>query len=221
MRRQLLLLPTTAIIFFFSACAVLAPMQFSRPVSSQADIRMSKNGIISLPGLDLKVVPRNDYYSWALLGLIIPAIPIPSFLSPPDRSQFEILIVLDPEGEDFALDPGRIALELSDRQVISPVGFRRGPGAFSAENAEVLLVLGETPSEDISCDVDLKATVWLPTAPIPVSNRTCFVLVFALPPPSPKQQFTLSIDGIIKAGQPFPIPPIHFEKGWKLFFAWF
>lgn len=221
MRRPLLLLPVATIIFFLNACTVLAPIQFSKPVFSEADIRMSKNGIISLPGLDLKVVPQNDDYSWAFVGYIIPIIPWPIFLFPVDRPQFEILIVLDPEGEDFALGPGHIALEVSDRPAISPVGFKRGPGAFSAEDVGVLLFLGEPPSEDVSCEVDFKADpVPIPVAPIPVPERTCFLLTFDIRSPLPKKQFTLSIDGVTKAGQPFPIPPIHFKKGWTLLFGW-
>jgi hypothetical protein len=220
-RRSLLLLPVAAIIFFLNACTVLAPIQFSRPSISHADIELGENGIISLTGLDLKVVPQNESSSWGLVGFIIPIIPWPTFQSFPDRPPFEVQIVLDPKGEDFTLDPGRIALELPGRPALSPVGFKRGPGAFSDRNAEVLLVLGEPPSENGSCDVDSKADpVPIPVASIPVSDRTCFVLVFPTPPPSPNHQFRLSIDGILKAGQPFPIPSIHFEKGRTLLFGW-
>jgi hypothetical protein len=182
---------------------------------------MSKNGVISMDGLDLKVVPQNEHSSLALVGYIIPIIPWPAFSSSLNRPQFEIQIVLDPQGDAFTLDPGRIALEFPDVPAISPVGFKRGPGAFSGENSGVLLLLGEPPSEDVSCDIDSKAdAVPIPASPITVADRTCFVLAFPTPPPSPNQQFTLSIDGILKAGQPFPVPPIHFKKGRTLVFGW-
>lgn len=182
---------------------------------------MSKDGIISLAGLDLKVVPQNEYSSLGLIGFIIPIIPWPTFYAYIDRPHFEIQIILDPQGEDFTLDLGRIALEFPDRPAISPVGFKRGPGALTDETEGVLVFLGEPPSENVSCEVNFKAdSVPVPITPITVSDRTCFVLVFPLPPPSPNQQFTLSIGGILKMGQPFPLPPIHFKKGSTLVFGW-
>ena len=221
MKRSFLSLPVAAFIVFLNACTALAPIQFSRPEFSPADIKMSKDGIVSMDGLDLKIVPQNEHSTFAFVGYIIPIIPWPFSFSYLNRPQFEIQIVLDPQGDAFALDPGRIALELPDMPAISPVGFKRGPGAFSDENDEVLLVLGEPPSENVSCEVDSKADpVPIPVAPITVSDRTCFVLVFPTPPPSPNQQFTLAIDGILKAGQPFPVPPIHFKKGRTLLFGW-
>lgn len=221
MKRSFLLLSVAALTFFLNACTVLAPIQFSRPGLSPADIKMSKDGIVSMDGLDLKVVPQNEHSTFGLVGYIIPIIPWPTFSSSLNRPQFEIQIVLDPKGDAFALDPGRIALELPAVPAISPVGFKRGPGAFSDEKGEVLLLLGEPPSENVSCEVDSKADpAPIPVAPIAVSDRTCFVLVFPTPPPSPNQQFTLAIDGILKAGQPFPIPPIHFKKGRTLLFGW-
>ncbi len=193
---------------------------------------MSKNGIISLPGLDLKVVSMNeDCYSFALFGYIVPIIPFPAFLFPFDRPQFEILLVLDPEGEDFALDPGSIVLQVSERPAVSPVGFKRGPGAFASEDGDggfllyhgdggLLLSLGKPPPSVSCMDVDSQCdTVPIPVSPIPVRERTCFLLIFDIRPPLPKKQFTLSIDGVTKAGQPFSIPPIHFKKGWALEFA--
>jgi hypothetical protein len=221
MKPSFLLLPVAAIFIFLNACTALFPIQFSRPGLSHADIEISKNGVISMDGLDLKVVPQNEHIPFGLVGYIIPIIPWPfssSSLNPP---QFEIQVVLDPQGDAFTLDPGRIALNLPDMPAISPVGFRRGPGAFSDEKVKALLVLGAPPSEDVSCEVDSKADhVPIPVAPITLSDRTCFVLVFPTPPPSPNQQFTLAIDGILRAGQPFPIPPIHFKKGRTLLFGW-
>lgn len=217
MKQPLLLLSIAAITFFLNACTGLVPIQFSKPVFPEANIRMSKNGIISLPGLDLKVVPRNEDYPFILIGFIVPIIPIPSFLFSPDRPQFEILLVLDPKGEDFALDPGSIVLQISGKPAIPPVGFKRGPGAFTSENGGILLSLGKPPG--VSCNVDSHSnTVPIPVSPIPVLERTCFLLTFNIRSPLPEKEFTLFIDGVTKAGQSFPIPPIHFKKGWTLEF---
>ncbi len=217
-RQSLLLLLLAAITFFFNACTFLYPQQFSKPVSSGADIRMSKNGIISLPGLDLKVVPRNNDYSWALMGYIIPIFPLPLFLFPIDRPQFEILLIMDPDGEDFGLDPGLIVFQVSEGPAISPIGFKRGPGAFAPDDSGVLFTLGEIPTVD--CDIDWQSDISpILVSPISVSERTCFLLAFDIRPPPPKKQFTLSIDGVTKAGQPFPIPQIHFKKGWTLIYV--
>jgi hypothetical protein len=52
--------------------------------------------------------------------------------------------------------------------------------------------------------------------PVPITGRTCFMLIYDMPPPSPNEAFVLTISGLKKGAQPYPLQPIRFERhsGW-------
>lgn len=215
------LVPVVALALFINGCAVLGYERFSNPsIEPEAGVTFGGNGVIGLPGMDLEAVANTyDHSPFFLLGIVVPIIPFPSFL---DRPQFEIDLILDPEGEDFTFDPGRVSVRVADGPAIPPTTFKHGPGAFDVEEPPYAWSFHRSP--EVSClnrfPYRDPAPEDLPiSAPLPVTERSCFRLIFDRRAPSPREPLLLSIGGISKAGQPFPVPPIRFEKGWTMFYG--
>jgi hypothetical protein len=50
-------------------------------------------------------------------------------------------------------------------------------------------------------------------APIPIAQVACFRVRFDIAPPSPAQPFTVTVFGILRAGQAWPAVAVDFTKG--------
>jgi hypothetical protein len=197
-------------------CAAIQRWEISRPALERpTSAAIDGEGYIGLPRLKVAVTSRNDRVIFAFAGPAIvvplPIIPLPgSLIDPPKREPpFWIDVAIDPEGEDFTFDPGKVRLHVNERAALAPT-LTRGPAP-----------VGDFPNHrrgKVICDLnrwgDSRVTV-----PIPVRERTCFSLRFEIVPPSADTSFVVSLDGLAKGGQPVALPQILFTKGraWSFF----
>ncbi len=184
-------------------CAGLERSVVSTPtIAPGAAAAMSSSGVMELPGIRIGLAAYNERSSVALIGPAIgvplPVIPLPVPERPP-QPEFWIAVHLDPVGEEFAFDPGRATLTLPGAAGVQPSSFE-GPAASWLEPGP------------IACLASLRSAR-APSGPVSVAERQCFVLRFDVPEPGVDQPFTLSIDGLSRAGQPVTVPVVSFTKG--------
>ncbi len=209
-----------SLLLFMSGCAILARGVFSAPHADGAASRHDMSptyddGIrlvgaydnvqFELPGLALSVKALNlqkinEVSVGPLILVPLPLIPWPPgiiglFREPPAvRTPLSFEIRLDPEGEDVSFDPMRSVLQTPEGETIKPRSFD-----------------GPTHSRGYktSCGWDVLRSV---SALIPLNQFSCFRLNFDTAI-SAEKSFTLSIQGVERAGQPVLVPLIHLKKG--------
>jgi hypothetical protein len=190
------------VLLIASGCSMVAVTDVSQAVSSPGSPhRMNADGSIDLPGIGVAVVPHNKGELRGLVGVgPIPIVPYWESQSR-GRNEFWVSVRLDPEGEDFVFDPRAVSLRLAGGEPLSPSAFA-GPNPGSTDRRQGRPWCGDPGRRPTA-----------PIAPIPIAQVACFGVRFDVPPPPPAQPFTVTVSGILRAGQAWPAVTIGFAKG--------
>ncbi|MDO8356293.1 MAG: hypothetical protein Q7U76_07890 [Nitrospirota bacterium] len=152
---------------------------------------------------------------------IVPVLPLPgnrnlseNYASRQKRGPlFVMRVTIDPRTDSLTFDPTGVILSLPSGEELNPSAF------WGPQSRRASPLVGCSPFVYF----DRKTPGPIPIAeainPFEVPEETCFTFVFDTPPPSPDEEFSLSIHGIKKRGQTLAIPPIHFQphSGWWMF----
>lgn len=173
---------------------------------------------IQVREVTVTVLPKNERVWLNILGIIVPFLPLPgnsnlseNYASRQKRGPlFVMRLTINPQADNFTFDPKGVSLSL-------PSGAELNPSAFwGPQSREVNPLVGCSPF----IYFDKKTRGPISTAEtidhLEIREETCFTFLFDTAPPSPDQEFSLSITGIRKGGQTFAMPPIHFQRhsGW-------
>jgi hypothetical protein len=220
-------------IFCCQGCTVLTYGTYSEPI-----VPASVAKVVSGPGIEssgrpvgdtiqfrdvtLTVMPRNERMSLHIVGIsIIPFLPLPgnknlseNYASRQKRGPlFVMRVTIDPQADNFTFDPMGVILSLPSGEELNPSAF------WWPQSKRASPLVGCSPF----LYFDKKTPGPIPTAeaidPFEIGEETCFTFVFDTAPPSPDEEFSLSVPGIKKRGQDLAIPPIRFQphSGWWMF----
>ena len=210
-------------VFFCQGCVVLTYGTFSEPiVSPKEGAIVSNEGIhwygryfgdtIQVREVALTVLPRNERVWFGVLGIIVPFLPLPgndnlseSYSSRQNRGPlFVMRLTLNPKAGDFAFDPTRVSLSLPSEAELYPSVFwgpQSNRGNPDTDCSPFIYFDSKIPETIVTAET---------IAHMEIREETCFTYLFNTAPPSPDQDFFISITGIRKAGQMFTVPPIRF-----------
>jgi len=204
---------------FFYSCAALSCLiavagcaavrkVYSEPHIDTVGAEITKDGMFVLPGMKLQMESHNSDEPYAVLWYVVPLLPLPiGRISDHETPGFWVTLVLDPEGEDFSLDLRLVTLELKGEKYFLS-SFRGPVGSYGGWRG-----VCDNPSTSPPRSVK---TFFV--KPLPVTEWSCFLMKFDSPAPPPEQTFIINVNGIFKAGKPFIVPPLQFQKntGWRM-----
>lgn len=205
MKRRVVLLLVLICLCLYQGCLVLGRYEVSRP--RWADSSAPPKGIFKMR--ELKVSLRA--YNFQRTELAVTGYLIPERFEDAAEKVFFIEVGFAPIEEDGLFDPQEVTLNVGDRE-IKPTSFygpvsKREPflhGFFFFEEFKEFYWKSEelTEQEIDYGPVSLEPGKW-----------TGVLLRFEMFPPSPHEEFSLSLDSVEVYGESLDIPEFYFRKG--------
>jgi len=204
-------------------CVSLSFSQISFPyVEKSGGAKLNRKGVLELQGLTLSIRPQNVRSSVILVGVIVPFLPFPG-IKIRESENFRIYLQLEALEDGFSLDPAQVKIRLNEKE-LNPLGYLYiGTGnVMYAKFALSPSII--PPGHDWYCNdsgFDPKKKAFLDFDKIPVREpsgserfykQACFVLEYPITTPSPKEKFTVVINGIKQLDRPIQVPPISFHR---------
>ena len=202
------------VLLFLSGCwaSAIGTLQFSEPYVENGDQKhLLKDGVAFLDGLSIAVIPINYRRSQKGAGpLVLPIVPVGS--DPRYQGQgkhFRIVIELEALSSDISFDPTIVDL-LIDNEAFRPVR-TSSPyrGVYGTRTAWYRVLPGHVAwACDYREDAPLGKEV---RTAMPVSDRACIAVEFAVNTPATSQEFSVRIRGLMKGGVIISVPTFHFR----------
>lgn len=155
--------------------------------------------------LSLAVYPHNEGKAVGIMLFPIPGIPLP-YGEPADRKLFKVSIMFGESLEfrsnvppNLEFNPSKTQLKLANGQIILPSGFS------NPKSDNCILYTGEV----VKFYNDTDQWIAIPEG----HKKNCIDLLYNISPPSPKENFTITISGLRKERQDVIVPTIHFKEG--------
>ncbi|MCG3111291.1 MAG: hypothetical protein MCM46_05640 [Candidatus Manganitrophus sp. SB1] len=215
-----ILLSVLCVAVFLQGCVALSFGQSSYPFIDEIEsTKLNTNGVLELPDLTISVRPQNAGVTTAVMGYLVPILPLPGTKTRPTEDfriylQFESL-----HNEVFSLNPDQVRIFVDgSKSEITPTKYLTLPDdpyppsyATFARNPSYV-----SPGHNWRCNDALltegKMTLVTPSGPMHFHQRICFVLEYPTTTPTPEQEFTLTIGGLRQENNEVEVPPIHFRR---------
>ena len=193
-------------------------MTVSKPIPSSdtsAVVSEDSVGVFRIDGLTLSVKPQNADVALLTAGLIVPVIPLGSGNKVRADKHFQLILQFENSSGSYSLFPAAVVVRkeslssapVSVRGPLTRIGFPRELQKTSFGHPWVCSEQGGAmPIQEFT---ELK-----------LPEKSCVVLEFSMPTPSPQSEFSVVVGGLKKEGIPLPIIDIHFESTKRVSGGW-
>jgi len=202
------------VLLLLSGClaSAIGTLQISEPYFGNGDQKyLLKDGVALLEGLSIAVVPINYQRSQESAGpLIFPIVPVGGDSRYQGQGKhFRVVIELEASSSDISFDPGIVDLQIGN-EAFHPVR-TSSPyrGVYGTRTAWYRALPGHAAW---ACDYREEAPLGkeVRTA-MPISDRACFAVEFAVDTPAPSQEFSVRIRALMRDGVVISAPTFRFR----------
>lgn len=197
-------------LFLIHGCATYGVSKVSEPelIENEKGYATLENDILAYRDITISVKPQNYYVSFFAISPIVPIFPFPTTGDPPvkrKKEQLILLIQMETESEGYEFSPALVRLRFNNEE-FKPVSARGPyPGGGNTQQVEKTI-----PGHKWRCSTPAIEPL-SSFEPRKIKGRACFEIEFPILTIPPEKSFRVTLGGIEKNGEPFPVAIFQFH----------